>query len=50
MLIEGKDNNGHLITKVIDFGTAKIFEKNKNESKIAGSCYYIAPEVLRKKI
>jgi len=47
--VEGKDNNNHFITKIIDFGTAKIFEKNKIESKLTGSCYYIAPEVLNKK-
>ena len=35
--------------KIIDFGTAKIFEKNKTEKAVIGSTYYIAPEVLRKK-
>ena len=35
--------------KIIDFGTAKIFQKNKTEKTIIGSSYYIAPEVLRKK-
>ena len=34
--------------KIIDFGTAKIFEKNKKEREIVGSSYYIAPEVLNK--
>ena len=34
--------------KIIDFGTAKIFEKNKKEKAIVGSSYYIAPEVLQK--
>jgi calcium-dependent protein kinase len=34
--------------KIIDFGTAKIFEKNKNEKAVVGSSYYIAPEVLFK--
>ena len=33
--------------KIINFGTAKIFEKTKKESAIVGSPYYIAPEVLK---
>ena len=41
-------NTGFLTIKIIDFGTAKIYEKNKNENKIIGSSYYIAPEVLEK--
>ena len=36
----------YLWIKIIDFGTAKIFEKNKKERAIVGSAYYIAPEVL----
>jgi calcium-dependent protein kinase len=35
--------------KIIDFGTAKIFEKNKTEKAVIGSSYYIAPEVLRQR-
>ena len=35
--------------KIIDFGTAKIFEKNRAEKTVIGSSYYIAPEVLKKK-
>ena len=35
--------------KIIDFGTAKIFQKNRTEKTVIGSSYYIAPEVLRKK-
>ena len=34
--------------QIIDFGTAKIFENDKNEQSIVGSAYYIAPEVLNK--
>jgi len=41
-------NDGFFNIKVIDFGTAKIFDKNKSEDKIIGSAYYIAPEVLNK--
>ena len=33
--------------KIIDFGTAKLFEKNKKEMDVVGSSYYIAPEVLK---
>ena len=35
--------------KIIDFGTAKIFEKNKTEKAVIGSSYYIAPEVLKQR-
>ena len=45
-----KDNvNGEELfwAKIIDFGTAKIFEKNKKERDVVGSSYYIAPEVLK---
>ena len=45
-----KDNNtGEELfwAKIIDFGTAKIFEKNKREMDVVGSSYYIAPEVLK---
>jgi calcium-dependent protein kinase len=35
--------------KIIDFGTAKIFEKNRAEKEIIGSSYYIAPEVLKQR-
>lgn len=45
ILIERRDGKKYII-KIIDFGTAKIYEKNKNEKKVIGSSYYIAPEVL----
>ena len=35
--------------KIIDFGTAKIFEKNRAEKAVIGSSYYIAPEVLNQR-
>jgi calcium-dependent protein kinase len=46
ILIEKRSNTDMHKIKIIDFGTAKIFEKNKNENKVIGSAYYIAPEVL----
>lgn len=45
ILIERREGKNYFI-KIIDFGTAKIYEKNKNEKKVIGSSYYIAPEVL----
>ena len=42
-------NEDLFILKIIDFGTAKIFDKNKKERTIVGSSYYIAPEVINKK-
>jgi len=47
ILIEKKAEKKYDI-KIIDFGTAKIFEENKSEQKVIGSPYYIAPEVLNK--
>ena len=35
--------------KIIDFGTARIFDKTKNPQSIVGSSYYIAPEVLKQR-
>mmetsp|Transcript_6332 Transcript_6332/g.6586 ORF Transcript_6332/g.6586 Transcript_6332/m.6586 type:complete len:535 (+) Transcript_6332:39-1643(+) len=50
ILIENEEKEtGYLNIKVIDFGTAKIFDKNKSEKKVIGSAYYIAPEVLNSK-
>ena len=48
ILIENEDHKGYLNIKIIDFGTAKLFEKDKSEKKVIGSAYYIAPEVLFK--
>src|SRR5690606_797892 len=48
ILIENMERNGYFRIKIIDFGTAKIYEKGKIERKVIGSSYYIAPEVLNK--
>ncbi len=49
ILIENEEKDNYLNIKVIDFGTAKLFDKNKAEDKVIGSAYYIAPEVLQGK-
>ena len=46
--INKKTNDRYFWIKIIDFGTAKYFEKNKKEKSVVGSSYYIAPEVLKK--
>ena len=47
---KSKETNEDLfVLKIIDFGTAKIFDKTKKAKAIVGSSYYIAPEVLNKK-
>lgn len=49
ILLEKEMKNGYSRIKIIDFGTAKIFEKNSIQRRVIGSRYYIAPEVLSKK-
>ena len=46
ILIVKRLKNGFHPIKIIDFGTAKVFKKEKNEHLLIGSAYYIAPEVL----
>ena len=48
ILLDTKKNN---IIKIIDWGTARFFDKDKNKkmNKISGTPYYIAPEVLLEK-
>jgi len=46
ILLDTKKND---IIKIIDWGTARFFDKNKKMSKISGTPYYIAPEVLFEK-
>ena len=49
IMIVGRENSGLLHVKLIDFGTAKVFnEKSKNKA-LVGSSYYIAPEVIKGK-
>ena len=49
IMIIGRENNGCLHVKLIDFGTAKIFEEGNMQKGLVGSSYYIAPEVIRGK-
>ena len=46
ILLDTKKDN---IIKIIDWGTARFFDKNKKMNKISGTPYYIAPEVLFEK-
>ena len=46
ILIVKRVKNGFHPIKIIDFGTAKVFQKEKSEHLLIGSAYYIAPEVL----
>ena len=48
ILISEKNKNGFNIIKIIDFGTAVIFNKKINDKSLTGSIYYISPEVLSK--
>jgi calcium-dependent protein kinase len=45
ILLEDKDINNPVI-KLIDWGGARYFSKHKKMSKVNGTPYYIAPEVL----
>ena len=49
ILIVGRENSGLLKVKLIDFGTAKIFNEFSKNKALVGSSYYIAPEVIRGK-
>jgi calcium-dependent protein kinase len=46
ILLDTKNNN---IIKIIDWGTARFYERNKKMNRISGTPYYIAPEVLFEK-
>lgn len=47
ILLEEKKKNGNIHIKLIDFGSAKLFEQAV-EKQVIGTSYYIAPEVLLK--
>ena len=49
IMITNREKNGCLQVKLIDFGTAKIFEKGHQENKYVGSSYYMAPEIIKRK-
>lgn len=44
-----KNSSDKIQLKVIDFGTAQIFNSLKKLTTTTGTAYYIAPEVLKKK-
>ena len=48
IMIMGREN-GLLQVKLIDFGTAKLFNEGYKNNGLVGSSYYIAPEVIRGK-
>ena len=48
IMITNREKNGCLQVKLIDFGTAKIFERGRQENKYVGSSYYMAPEILKR--
>ena len=39
-------DEGKNIIKIIDWGTARYYDKNKKMNRISGTPYYIAPEVI----
>ena len=46
ILISERNKKGFNTIKIIDFGTAILF--NKKDKKLAGSIYYLAPEIISK--
>ena len=49
ILVTKKEEDGLYRIKICDFGTSNLFEVGKKERNLAGSSYYIAPEVLKRK-
>ena len=48
ILLEEKKIKGNFRIKLIDFGIAQIAEAGKFETSTIGTCYYMAPEVIKK--
>jgi calcium-dependent protein kinase len=46
ILVSKKEDNGLYRIKICDFGTSFLFKEGEKEKNIAGSSYYIAPEVF----
>ncbi len=54
ILLDTKNDNNdkktvNNIIKIVDWGTARFYDKNKKMNRISGTPYYIAPEVLSEK-
>lgn len=49
IMITEREPDGLLHVKIIDFGTAKLFDDGKKQKAMVGSSYYMAPEVIRGK-
>ena len=49
IMIMAREPNKCLQIKIIDFGTAKTFERGQSENRYVGSSYYIAPEVIQRR-
>ena len=49
ILVSKKEEDGLYRVKICDFGTSHLFKNGKKEKLIAGSSYYMAPEVLKRK-
>ena len=49
IMIMGRESNGLLRVKLIDFGMAKLFVEGSKNKALVGSAYYIAPEVIEGK-
>jgi len=46
LLVDDKDNDQ---IKIIDFGTAQIYDEDKLMNQLYGTAYYIAPEIVNGK-